>query len=128
MVAFIEVQHLVTADEVAAGDLLGHFTERGQEWVTPPFPIHGEIWPISLKSAYMEISRGGYLLPGIHLQIYHMLSSVIPAALYSGQQGFIQRARWYGDLPCYHGVGVLIRAGVLAENDTIAGGMTYERI
>jgi hypothetical protein len=124
----VEVFHVVTAAEVAAGDLLGHCTEGGQEWVPPPFPVHSGLWPIQLKSAYIEVSRGAVHVHGIHLQIYYMIGNATPGALFSGYQGWTSRASWYGDLPMKYGFGFLFRAGALAADDVIMGGAIYEHV
>jgi hypothetical protein len=122
----IDIYHVVNAAEAAYPSLLGHYTQGTEEWVNSALPIHPNLWPIILRSAYIEIIRGGLHVDGVHAEVYGLLSNVRPFSLVSGVQGIIHRITWYGELPTRYGFGVLFRLGALLDADEIRGGVIYE--
>ena len=123
----IDIYHVVSAAEAAYPSLLGHYSEQAQEWVNV-LPIHQNVWPITIRSAYVELIRANLHVVGAHIEIYGLLSNVRPFALVSGVQGAIDRVSWFGELPLRYGFGVLFRLGALAADDEVRGGVIYEYV
>jgi hypothetical protein len=122
----IDIYHVVTPGEVAYPSLLGHFWQGTEAWVNSALPLHANEWPITLRSAYIELIRGGLHVNGAHAEIYGLLSNVRPFLLVSDVQGAVNRISWVGELPVRYGFGILFRLGALVALDEIRGGVIYE--
>jgi hypothetical protein len=121
----IDIFHVVTAPEAAFASLLGLYTEQAQEW-GDALPQHSNVWPITLRSAYIELIRGNVHVHGVHLQMFTLASNARPVVLVSDVQGIVRRVAWFGELPTRYGFGVLTRLGALQADDEIRGGVIYE--
>jgi hypothetical protein len=124
----IDIYHVVTAAEAAYASLIGHYSEQSQEWVEDLLPIHSNIWPITLRSAYVELIRANVHVVGVYLQMYALASNVRPVALISAVQGVTDRCTWFGELPTRYGFGIVARFGAIQADDEIRGGVIYEYV